>query len=169
MARVIFVNDRPRDWCTAKFSSLNAAEIIFTHRRWFFFFALDLAAVDGRESKKSKKPIKFTRGSFRVFQVANGAVGKGFGSSSVHRFSLLSYLSFSVFTLRSDSSSIDALLFYTVRPRCNASENCNLRITISQLLVTTCFHFSRGRGSRRCSDFRLGPLPQQSWKAGENS
>lgn len=70
MARVIFVNDRPRDWCTAKFSSLNAAEIIFTHRRWFFFFRSRFGSSgwEGKQEKQETDQIhtrKFPRLSSR--------------------------------------------------------------------------------------------------------
>lgn len=61
MARVVFVNDKSRDWCTAKSSSLEAVKTVFTHRTVTAFFIAE-STVGGKRGK----PAELIRGCFRI-------------------------------------------------------------------------------------------------------
>lgn len=52
MARVVFVNDKSRDWCTAKSSSLEAVKAIFTHRALIAFFIAESIVGGKRKTEQ---------------------------------------------------------------------------------------------------------------------
>ena len=61
MARVVFANDKPRDWCTTKHSSLNAAEPISHSPSSVLFFRSRFGSRRARG-----KPSNLARGNCRI-------------------------------------------------------------------------------------------------------
>lgn len=65
MARVLFVNDKSRDWCTAKDSSLGAARSIFTHRAVAAIFIAE-PIVGGKRKTKRVRTRQFPHSFHRT-------------------------------------------------------------------------------------------------------